>query len=92
MEPGLKDQVKLLKMSKIDNREQTDSVLATIKMCIRDSYTPLHSGNASAIVETPWVNVGYSVVGVGKRYYLSQNLPENEIEGYWAVSYTHLSD
>ena len=46
-------------------------------------YTPLHSGNASAIVETPWVNVGYSVVGVGKRYYLSQNLPENEIEGYW---------
>ncbi len=30
MEPGLKDQVKLLKMSKIDNREQTDSVLAKI--------------------------------------------------------------
>lgn len=29
-------------------------------------YTPLHSGNASAIVETPWVNVGYSAVGVGK--------------------------
>ena len=39
-------------------------------MCIRDS--------ASAIVETPWVNVGYSAVGVGKRYYLSQNIPENE--------------
>ena len=45
-------------------------------------YTPLHSGNASAIVDTPWVNVGYSAVGVGKRYYLSQNIPENEIEGY----------
>lgn len=30
MEPGQKDQVKLLKMSKIDNREQTDSVLAKI--------------------------------------------------------------
>lgn len=25
MEPGQKDQVKLFKMSKIDNREQTDS-------------------------------------------------------------------
>lgn len=45
-------------------------------------YTPLHSGNASAIVETPWANVGYSVVGVGKRYYLTQNIPENEIDGY----------
>ena len=45
-------------------------------------YTPLHSGNASALVETPWVNVGYSLIGVGKRYYLEQNLPENEIAGY----------
>ncbi|MDE6347112.1 MAG: TonB-dependent receptor [Bacteroides sp.] len=45
-------------------------------------YTPLHSGNAAAVLEMPWVNVGYSAVGVGKRYYLSQNLPENEIAGY----------
>lgn len=45
-------------------------------------YTPLHSGNVSAVLETPWLNVGYSVVGVGKRYYLSQNIPENEIDGY----------
>lgn len=45
-------------------------------------YTPLHSGNASAILETPWVNAGYSAIGVSKRYYLAQNLPENEIDGY----------
>ncbi len=45
-------------------------------------YTPLHSGNASAVLEMSWLNVGYSVVGVGKRYYLSQNIPENEIDGY----------
>lgn len=45
-------------------------------------YTPLHSGSVSTVVETPWVNLGYSMVGVGKRYYLSQNIPENEIEGY----------
>lgn len=31
VEAGLKDQVKLLKMSKIDNREQTDSVFAKIR-------------------------------------------------------------
>ncbi len=45
-------------------------------------YTPVHTGNVSAVWETPWLNVGYSVVGVGKRYRLSQNIPENRIDGY----------
>jgi len=45
-------------------------------------YTPKHSGNASATAETPWITVGYTLMGVGKRYYLSQNIPENEIAGY----------
>jgi outer membrane receptor protein involved in Fe transport len=45
-------------------------------------YTPVNSGNISAIMETPWVNIGYSVVGVGKRYYLAQNISANEIPGY----------
>lgn len=45
-------------------------------------YTPEHSGNGNIIVETPWLNVGYSVVGVGKRYYLSQNIPDYKIDGY----------
>lgn len=45
-------------------------------------YTPVHTGNVSAVWETPWLNMGYSVVGVGKRYRLSQNIPENRIDGY----------
>ena len=45
-------------------------------------YTPKHNGNASASLDTPWFTLGYSVVSVGKRYYLAQNIPENEIEGY----------
>lgn len=45
-------------------------------------YTPRHSGNLSAVVETPWVTLGYSVVFVGMRYYMDQNIPANEIEGY----------
>ncbi len=45
-------------------------------------YTPEHSGNVSAILEMPWVNVGYSVVGVSERYSMSQNIPENRIDGY----------
>ncbi len=45
-------------------------------------YTPEHSGNIAALVETPWINIGYSIVFVGKRYYLDQNIPINEIAGY----------
>ena len=45
-------------------------------------YTPEHSGNVAATVKTPWFTVGYSLVGVGMRYYMSQNIPENEIDGY----------
>ncbi|CDB11619.1 putative uncharacterized protein [Bacteroides sp. CAG:633] len=54
-------------------------------------YTPLHSGNVAMVIENPWVNIGYSVVGVGKRYFLSQNIPANEIDGYveHALSLSH---
>lgn len=45
-------------------------------------YTPEHSGNMAVTVRSPWVTLGYSLVGVGKRYYLSQNIPVNEIEDY----------
>lgn len=45
-------------------------------------YTPMHSGNAAITFKTPYVTVGYSLVGVGKRYYMAQNLPVNEIAGY----------
>lgn len=45
-------------------------------------YTPMHNGNLSAAIENPWVNIGYTINMVGKRYYLAQNLPENEIDGY----------
>lgn len=45
-------------------------------------YTPKHSGNASALLETPWVHIGYTLVGVSERYCLAQNIPENRIDGY----------
>jgi len=45
-------------------------------------YTPEHNGNVSATLEMPWVNIGYTVTMVGKRYYLAQNIKANEIEGY----------
>ncbi len=45
-------------------------------------YTPKHNGNVSALLDTPWFALGYSAVSVGKRYYLAQNIPENEIAGY----------
>ncbi len=45
-------------------------------------YTPEHNGNLSASLETPWVNMGYGLTAVGKRYYMAQNIPANEIDGY----------
>ena len=45
-------------------------------------YTPQHSGNASTTIETPWINVGYSLTGGSERYYMAQNIPMNKIDGY----------
>lgn len=45
-------------------------------------YTPEHSGNVALTIEMPWVNVGYSAVIVGERYYLAQNIDVNKIDGY----------
>ncbi|MDE6246532.1 MAG: TonB-dependent receptor, partial [Muribaculaceae bacterium] len=45
-------------------------------------YTPQHTGNMAITLNTPWINIGYSLFGVGKRYYMSQNIPANEIKGY----------
>ena len=45
-------------------------------------YTPVNSGNFSILVENPWVDVAYTLVGVGKRYYMAENIPTNEIDGY----------
>lgn len=45
-------------------------------------YTPEHNGNVSATLEMPWINIGYTVTMVGKRYYMAQNIKTNEIKGY----------
>ncbi len=45
-------------------------------------YTPRHTGTASAVVETPWFILGYTLTGVGDRYYLAQNIPVNRIDSY----------
>ena len=45
-------------------------------------YTPRHSGSASLMFETPWVDLGYSAVFAGDRYFQKQNIPENLIKGY----------
>lgn len=60
--------------------DQTDPLSKTYRHQL--PYTPVHSGNLALTVSTPWVEVGYSAVGVGRRYFLAQNIPANEIPGY----------
>lgn len=51
-------------------------------------YTPQHAANASAILRTPWVDVGYSVLMQGKRWSMAQNTPEYLIKAYWEHTLT----
>ena len=46
------------------------------------AYTPRVSGSGQATLETPWVNLSYSLVHSGKRYALGQNLSENRLAKY----------
>lgn len=45
-------------------------------------YTPKVSGGLSVMLLTPWVNVGYSATGQGKRYSIAQNTREYQLDGY----------
>lgn len=45
-------------------------------------YTPRISGSGRFAVETPWVDVAYSLLWSGKRYALFQNYAENRLPGY----------
>ena len=45
-------------------------------------YTPRHTGNGSATIETPWVNVSYILMAVGERYALPQNTKTNRVDAY----------
>lgn len=46
------------------------------------AYTPRHSGGANIYWENRWVDIGYNLVAVGRRYRLGQNTPNNLVHGY----------
>ena len=45
-------------------------------------YTPRHCGNLAVSAETYWITVTYTLIGVGDRYALPQNIPSNLIPSY----------
>jgi len=45
-------------------------------------YTPRVSGSGKFAIETPWVDMAYSLLWSGKRYALFQNYAENRLPGY----------
>lgn len=46
-------------------------------------YTPRVSGSGKAGVETPWINVSYSLLWSGHRYAVNQNYAENRLPAYF---------
>ena len=45
-------------------------------------YTAKVSGGISLIINTPWLTVGYSATGQGKRYSMAQNIREYRLAPY----------
>ncbi len=45
-------------------------------------YTPRVSGSGKVAVETPWINVSYSLLWSGHRYAVNQNYAENRMPPY----------
>jgi len=45
-------------------------------------YTPRVSGSGRIAVETPWINVSYSLLWSGHRYAVNQNYAENRLPAY----------
>lgn len=45
-------------------------------------YTPKNTGSCSAIIKTPWINLGYTLTACGERYALQQNTEEYRIKPY----------
>ncbi|MEG2150767.1 MAG: TonB-dependent receptor [Bacteroidaceae bacterium] len=58
----------------------TDSQSKTYRNQI--AYTPRVSGSGQVGIETPWINLSYSLLHSGKRYTTGQNLTKNRLEGY----------
>ena len=48
-------------------------------------YTPRHSGGASARWESRWVNLGATLMVVGERYSMAQNIDQNCLPAYCDV-------
>lgn len=45
-------------------------------------YTPKTSGALSAILSTPWADLGYAMTAQGKRYSMAQNTSQYELDAY----------
>ena len=46
------------------------------------AYTPLHSGSASVLLHTPWLDFSYNILFMGERYTLSYNIPDNRMKPF----------
>ena len=52
------------------------------------AYTPLHSGSASALLHTPWMDLSYNMLLMGERYSLGYSIPQNRMTGFTDHSVT----
>lgn len=45
-------------------------------------YTPENSGSGNILFSNPWIDISYTIIGAGKRYYWFQSIDKYKIDGY----------
>ena len=69
-----------------DARDRTDRENASYGDQI--AYTPRHSGNANAVLNTKWLDIGYSLDACGERWSMGTNKSDYRLSAYWEHSMT----
>ena len=67
--------------SLLDARDLSDPDAKNYRHQIQ--YTPRHSGSSSASVARKGLSFSYTLCAVGRRWFLPQNIAENELPAYW---------
>lgn len=87
-EIGLSKQVTMVVNAAYSYQKSVDKLKQSSSYNQQLPYTPHHSGNATVLVKTPWVNIGYSVLMQGERWSTVIDSDQYRLKPFWEHSLT----